>query len=203
MSISSKQAKSGENPSGTEVGGGGGVGAGGDGGGSGNVRFGGWEDIFFFGEYQHGCDEKKRVQVPSKWRPREMPENANYEVNVCAWTRGAEEQTCLQIFPPGETMKLLQQVRQKSLGDEDAETLRRMLGGMSESVKYDKVGRICIPDRLARKAGIEKNSEVILVGLMDVYQVWNLERYAARQSKDGVKTPEALALLKNDGNKPK
>jgi MraZ protein len=89
-----------------------------------------------------------------------------------------------------------------SWGDPEAETLRRALGGKSETVKFDRAGRICISDRVAKPAGIEKNSEVVMVGLMDVFQIWNPERFKTVNSADGVSLPQALERLKNDDNKP-
>jgi len=156
------------------------------------------EEIFYFGQVTHGADAKKRIQIPAKWRPENIE---NYEVNVVLWARGPEAEACLQVFPPSEMKRLLKLVKKLSWGDPKAETLRRALGGKSETVKFDRVGRICIPDHLAKPAGIEKNSEVILVGLMDVYQIWNVQRYNNASSKDGVTMPEALALLKTNEDK--
>jgi MraZ protein len=201
MATLSKQAKTGENPSGTEVGRGGEVGGGGgSGGGAGRAASSGDDEIYYLGKYTHGSDEKKRVQIPSKWRPENL---TNYEVNVVLWMRESESEACLQVFPPGEMKRLMQLVRNKSWGDADAETLRRRLGGDSETVKVDSVGRVCIPDRLAKPAGIEKNSEVLLVGMVDVYQIWNTERYKTTQSKDVVTMPQALALLKSNESESK
>lgn len=203
MANLSKQAKSGENPSGTEVGGGGdaaGSGGGSKGGASGPASSGTDEEFYYLGKYEHGADEKKRVQIPSKWRPENL---ANYEVNLVLWIRDSEADACLQVFPPGEMKRLMKLVRKKSWGDKSAETLRRRLGGDSETVKVDSVGRVCIPDRLAKAAGIEKNSDVLLVGMVDVYQIWNIERYKATQSKDTVSMPDALALLDENESEPK
>lgn len=200
MSISSKQAKTGEKPSGTEVGGGGEVGdGGGPGGGAGGAASSGEdEDICYLGQFTHGTDEKKRLQVPSKWRPTELK---NYELTVVLWTRRSEAESCLLVFPPSEMKKLLKSVKKLSWGDPEAETLRRALGGGAETVKIDQVGRICIPDRIAKPAGIEKNSEAIMVGMMDVFQIWNVDRFKAVNSADGVTLPQALGRLKNDENK--
>jgi division/cell wall cluster transcriptional repressor MraZ len=199
--ISPKNAKTGENPTGTELGGGGGVGSGG--------QSGAWvsrvapaaeeEEICYLGEFKHGTDDKKRLQVPAKWRPTNMK---NYELTVVLWTRGSEAESCLLVFPPSEIKKLLKSVKKLSWGDPQAETLRRALGGKSETVKFDQVGRICIPDRIAKPAGIEKNSEAMMVGLMDVFQIWNLKRFEAINSVDGVTLPQALARLKPEENKP-
>ena len=156
------------------------------------------EEICYLGEFTHGTDEKKRLQVPSKWRPTDL---RNYELTVVLWTRGSQADSCLLVFPPSERKKLLELIKKLPWGDKKAETLRRALGGGAEMVKFDQVGRICIPDRIARPAGIEKNSEAILVGMMDVFQIWNVDRYKSINSADNLTLPEALDLLKNDENK--
>ena len=46
----------------------------------------------------------------------------------------------------------------------------------------DKAGRICLPDEMARGAGIK--NEVLLVGLLDRFEIWNPERYEKVQAAD-------------------
>ncbi len=202
MSSGTKKVKTGENPFESEVGSGE---IAGGGGGSGAQRhevassFGEDEEIVYLGEYWHGTDKKGRCQVPSRWRPANWD---NYELTAVPWTRSTEAQACLLVFPPSEMKKLLRSVKQMSWGDPEAETLRRALGGKSESLKIDRAGRICLSDRIAKYADIKKNSEVVMVGMMDVFQLWSPERFKSINSADGLTLPQALGRLKKDDNKP-
>src|SRR5689334_2482849 len=138
MSISPKMAKTGENPSGIQVGGGESVKSGGGSGARvlGALSSGEDEEICYLGEYKHGTDKKRRLQIPSRWRPANLE---NYELTAVVWTRGSEAESCLLVFPPSEMRKLLKSVKKLSWGDPQAETLRRALGGKSEAMKFDSV----------------------------------------------------------------
>jgi DNA-binding transcriptional regulator/RsmH inhibitor MraZ len=57
----------------------------------------------------------------------------------------------------------------------------------------DKSGRICLPDEMAR--GARLTGEVVLVGLLDRFEIWNSERYKKVQAADAVLAPEAFKLM--------
>ena len=153
------------------------------------------EEICFLGEYRHGADEKRRIQVPSRWRPENFE---GYELTAMVWTRNSGPQSCLLVFPPSEMKSFVRSVKNMSWGDPEAETLRRALGGKADSLTLDKAGRITVSERLAKLVGIEKNSEVVMVGMIDVFQIWNADRFESIDSADGVTLPQALGRLKKE-----
>ena len=63
-------------------------------------------------------------------------------------------------------------------GDQDSElaAYRRMFYGRAEPSDLDRQGRILIPERLAKRAGI--GNEVVLIGVFDHIQVWDPQRWA-------------------------
>ena len=46
--------------------------------------------------YRHGVDDKRRVQVPAKWRPKE--EEAEY--TLILWPHDGQPDACLLVLPP-------------------------------------------------------------------------------------------------------
>ena len=57
----------------------------------------------------------------------------------------------------------------------------------------DKAGRICLPDEMARGAGIK--DEAVLVGLLDRFEIWNPERYEKVKAADAALAPDAFKLM--------
>lgn len=132
--------------------------------------------------YRHGVDEKRRVQVPAKWRPG----GEGVELALVLWPHNDKPDACLLVLPPRAFSDFVQKITAMPFGDPKAEALRRILGEKSDRVPIDKAGRICLPEEFTRAAGI--TNEAFLIGMFDRYQIWNPERY--EQTKAGV---EALA----------
>jgi MraZ protein len=57
----------------------------------------------------------------------------------------------------------------------------------------DKAGRITLPEEMAREAGLD--GEARLVGLLDRFEIWNPQRYAAVEASDETRLPAAFDLL--------
>src|SRR5580698_3543482 len=144
------------------------------------------EVIYYQSQFRHGVDEKRRVQIPSKWRPT-RPE---VELTLILWPNGTEQNACLLVLPPAEMHALAQKLRAMPIAESKAAALRRQLGSRSASVTLDKAGRICLPDAMARAVKIDK--EALLVGLVDRFEIWNPERYEKVDAVDSELLPEAL-----------
>lgn len=138
--------------------------------------------------YKHGVDEKRRVQIPAKWRPAE----ANVEFTLIVWPK-AKEGPCLRVLPPGEMAKMMQDIQTMPNSDPSKVVLKRFIGSESIQVAVDKAGRICLPDAMASAAGIK--DEAILVGLLDRFEIWNPERYEKVRASDAVMAQEAFKMM--------
>lgn len=62
--------------------------------------------------YRHGVDEKRRVQIPSKWRP----EAEGTELTVIVWPKHRAG-TCLRVLPPEEMAQLMADLDAMPNGD--------------------------------------------------------------------------------------
>ena len=146
------------------------------------------EPTYYNSLYRHGVDEKRRVQVPAKWRPEET----GTELTLMLWPK-SKEGPCLRVLPPDEMAKLVKSIDAMSNGDPNKVVLKRFIGSESVQVSVDKAGRICLPDGMARAAGIK--SEAVLVGLLDRFEIWNPQSYEKVKASDAVLAHEAFKLM--------
>jgi MraZ protein len=145
--------------------------------------------IYYNSLFRHGVDPKRRVAIPAKWRPAE-PE---VEFTLILWPNGAQPDACLLVLPPIEMNALAAKIRAMPFADPKASALRRLLGSKSASVTLDKVGRICVPELMAKAVGIE--TEAVLVGLVDRFEIWSPGRYETVSAVDAALLPEAFKLI--------
>jgi len=147
------------------------------------------EVILYTSLFRHGVDEKRRVQIPSKWRPSQP----DVEFMLILWPNGAQADANVLVLPPARMAALAAKIQEMSSADQKAQSLRRLLGSKSSSAKMDKNGRIMLTEDMAKKAGIDK--EAVLVGLVDRFEIWNPERYEAVSQADSALLSEAFKLI--------
>ena len=146
------------------------------------------EPTYYNSRFQHGVDDKRRVQIPAKWRPQK----AGLELTLILWPReGAGP--CVRVLPPAQMAKLMQSIDEMPNSDPKKVVLKRIIGSGSAQATVDKAGRICLPDEMAREAGLK--DEAVLVGLLDRFEIWNPERYEKVQAADAALAPDAFKLM--------
>ena len=138
--------------------------------------------------YRHGVDEKRRVQIPAKWRTAKP----GTELTLVLWPK-AKEGACLRVLPPQQLAKLMRDVDAMPNSDSNKVVLKRFIGSGSVQVTLDKAGRVCLPEKMAREAGI--GAEAMLVGLLDRFEIWSPERYENVKASDAVMAQEAFKLM--------
>ena len=146
------------------------------------------ETTVFNSCYQHGVDEKRRVQIPAKWRPA----SPGVQFTLVLWPK-PKEGPCLRVLPPKQLADLMADIDAMPHTDPNKVVLKRFIGSQSEQVALDKAGRICIPEPMARAAGITEEAK--LVGLLDRFEIWSPERYEKVQSSDAIMAQEAFKLM--------
>src|SRR6266478_1438297 len=129
--------------------------------------------------YRHGVDEKRRVQVPAKWRPAK----AGIEFTLVLWPK-AKEGACLRVLPPKEMAELMRDIEAMPNSDPNKVVLKRIIGSESIQISVDKGGRICLPEEMAKAADIK--AQAVLVGLLDRFEIWNPSRYERVKASDAV-----------------
>src|SRR6266704_3260054 len=146
------------------------------------------ETTYYNSLYRHGVDEKRRIQVPAKWRPA----RAGVEFTLVLWPK-SKEGPCLRVLPPVEMAELMRDLDAMPNTDPNKVVLKRFIGSESVQVALDKSGRICLPEEMAKAVDIK--DEAILVGLLDRFEIWNPARYARVQASDQIMAQEAFKMM--------
>jgi len=146
------------------------------------------QPFYFNSCFTHGLDEKRRLQIPYRWKAKLEGE----ELTVVLWPKHRAG-ACLRLLPPAQMAKLKSDIDALPNTDESKVVLKRFIGSESAQVPLDKVGRICLPEELARKAGITDTA--VLVGLLDRIEIWNPERYEQVKIADSAVAGQVFALM--------
>lgn len=146
------------------------------------------EPTYYNSRFRHGVDEKRRVQIPARW----LPQKAGVELTLVLWPTSSAG-ACVRVLPPNQMARLMQSIDEMPNSDPRKVVLKRIIGSGSAQASVDKAGRICLPDEMAREAGLK--SEAMLVGLLDRFEIWNPERYEKVQAADAALAPEAFKLM--------
>jgi len=143
---------------------------------------------YYNSAYQHGVDEKRRVQIPAKWRPSK----SGVELTLILWPK-SKDGPCLRVLPPQQMAALMRDIDAMPNSDPNKGVLKRFIGSGSVQAPLDKAGRICLPEQMATAAGIA--DEAVLVGLLDRFEIWSPERYERVKASDAIMSAEAFRLM--------
>jgi MraZ protein len=146
------------------------------------------ETTYYNSSYRHGVDDKRRLQIPAKWRPS----NESVEFTLILWPK-SKEGPCLRVLPPKKMAELMRDIDAIPNSDPNKVVLKRNIGSQSIQVALDKAGRICLPEDMAGAAGIKE--EAVLVGLLDRFEIWNPERFGKVRASDAVMAQEAFKMM--------
>lgn len=119
----------------------------------------------FIGEYKYLIDDKKRVAIPAKFR--------RLLGNEGVITRGLDN--CLVLYPLKEWQKVVKKLQTLPASKGDARGFVRVLLSGAVKVRFDKLGRILLPDYLKNYAGIKK--QVAIIGLGNRIELWAYKQW--------------------------
>lgn len=131
----------------------------------------------FWGEDRNSIDERGRVVLPTRWRPK-----LSDGFFLCP---GLDR--CLFILPMERWTQIQQKLAEASIGNPEAERLQRHFGSGTEAT-LDRYGRVLITPELREKANL--TGEVLLCGAFNRIEIWNPED--RRQYDEGNLTDEGL-----------
>jgi MraZ protein len=154
--------------------------------------------LIFTGEYDCRIDAKGRIMLPAAFR-KQLGESDVYRFVI----KKDMYESCLELFTIDgwEQQNRLILKNHKPFDPEHRQFLRDFRMGAVE-VECDNSGRILIPGRLLKQAGIEK--EAVLSGTMDKIEIWSPGKYSdsggdARDKHERAKHVMANAIYNLDG----
>ncbi len=135
------------------------------------------------GTFTPRLDDKGRLILPAKFRPRLAP--------GLVMTRGQER--CLFLLPMDEFRRMYDQIRQAPVTSKQArDYLRVFLSGASDEIP-DKQGRVSIPAPLRAYAGLDRDVAVIGAGTrVEIWDAAAWETYLAEQESAYSDTAEEV-----------
>jgi MraZ protein len=142
-------------------------------------------EMIFTSVYRHSMDEKRRVPVPFRWRPKEP-----IDFTLMVFPE-PEVGNCIRVLPPAQWVKLLEEINSMPPDHDQKPILLRRVGRRSIEVTLDSAGRITIPEEMAAAADI--TNTVVLAGSLRHFELWSPARYALMEEKDN---PETVNVLK-------
>jgi MraZ protein len=141
----------------------------------------------FIGEFRHNLDDKGRLQVPVKWRPR-LAEGA-------VVTKGYDGS--LLFYPLSVWQEMAARLAELPQSQPEVRAyIRQTLAGAVD-VEFDKLGRIVLPGYLRQFAGLSKAT--VLAGLFDHIEIWSQEGWEQYQAKVITDSPQVSQTLKEFG----
>ena len=127
------------------------------------------------GTYEHSIDAKGRLFIPAKLRE---------ELGVTFYlAMGVDE--CLAIYPQETWNRFTEKFA--SLPMSQSAAMRPLFANASKC-ELDSQGRIVIPQKLRKYAGLEKDA--VIIGVNDRAEIWSAETWNAREEEE--RTPEKM-----------
>ena len=127
------------------------------------------------GTYEHSIDAKGRLFIPAKLRE---------ELGVTFYlAMGVDE--CLAIYPQETWNRFTENFA--SLPMSQSAAMRPLFANASKC-ELDSQGRIVIPQKLRKYAGLEKDA--VIIGVNDRAEIWSAETWNAREEEE--MTPEKM-----------
>ena len=128
------------------------------------------------GTYEHSIDAKGRLFIPAKLRG-ELGETFYLAVGVDA---------CLAIYPQSTWDKITEKIA--ALPMSQSKTMRLLFANAAKC-EPDSQGRIVVPAKLRKYAGLEKDA--VIIGVNDRAEIWSADAWRAQEEED--MTPEKMA----------
>jgi MraZ protein len=136
----------------------------------------------FVGSYTHTIDAKGRINVPRKF----LDSFEASDARMFFATQGLDG--CVFLFPKQEWTAVVEQVRNNSLGSEEARAFSRRFFASTRELDVDSAGRILLPKELRDFAGIA--SDALFVGVDTRIELWSPQRWATHDERHGPKYEE-------------
>ena len=137
----------------------------------------------FIGEYSHTIDAKGRLIVPSRFR-----EQLGDEFVV---TKGLDG--CLFVYENSEWKSFEEKLKELPMSHRDTRKFARFFLAGASQVEVDKQGRILIPAKLRKSAGLEK--DLVFVGMINRVEIWDKDTFEAQTLGSEMSMEEAMDAL--------
>ena len=123
----------------------------------------------FYGEYNHGIDQKGRIILPARFR--EICIENGYDRFFL--TRGLDK--CIFMFTEQEWRQQEQKFKTLSFTNKESRSFNRLFFSGAVEVLPDKQGRFVLPPFLKAYAGIQQ--KVVVLGISNRIEIWDADQW--------------------------
>lgn len=124
----------------------------------------------FTGKYSCALDSKNRVNIPAGIRKMFSSEAENTLVFAPGF-----DSPSLDAYPLNEWQQLTKKLRKLNPLEKNTRMFIRSFVGDAHTATMDGQGRIMIPERILKLAGIEH--DMLMIGALNKFEIWNPEIY--------------------------
>lgn len=124
----------------------------------------------FRGIYEHQLDDKGRLRIPARFKKELTGEHGE---KTYSFLRGLED--CICVFPDDVLEETIENLSEEGLSESSKGSL--LFFSSIFPAEEDAQGRVTLPPRLRKIAGIEK--DVVTVGRGKRLEIWAAEKYYA------------------------
>lgn len=142
-----------------------------------------------FGSYNHSVDAKNRIRIPSKLKSdMGLGSSEKYTVVFQNGTKG-----CVCVYTEEQVNAVYEKLKDIPEYDEArSEAKRQYLAGF-ENAESDPQGRVVLPLRFRKFAGIQK--DIVICGAGDHLEIWADSSYTNEFEKNKLKPEDIRKLL--------
>jgi MraZ protein len=151
--------------------------------------------LVLFGEHELTVDEKNRILVPSQVRKQLDPERDGEAFFLVTGRDGR-----LWLYPERHYEQLVSRDPSELTPSEDTLAFDRLMLGLASRVEWDKQGRVLLPDKALKRAGIGK--EVTLVGARDHLELWNRSDWEVEREQLETRRRDLVEKIRQERDKP-
>jgi MraZ protein len=125
----------------------------------------------FRGKFEHAIDDKGRLSIPAKFRDVLREDSTLVLTSFGNYITAFPKKVWAAFEDRIRTNPTLKRERHDSI---------RHIFSLAEDVEIDRQGRILIPQGLRQGAGLAR--EVVIIGVMDEFEIWDKARWTSKQS---------------------
>lgn len=125
-------------------------------------------------------DAKGRLAIPTKYR-KALKDccDGRMIVTVAVDERGVGEKGCLWLYPLAEWEDVEKTINDLPTLNKKARRLQRFLIGYANECEMDAQGRLSLPEKLRKFAGLDK--QAVLLGQLNKFEIWNGDIWEAQE----------------------
>jgi len=128
--------------------------------------------LLLTGEYTHTIDKKGRVLITNKLRNQIDCEEHGSNFYIVLGSNGI-----LCLYPEKYFERIVLAAAPQSTAADEAVAFERMTFALAARVELDNQGRILLNEKLRKRAGLEDEDSITLVGVRDHIELWNSQSW--------------------------